>query len=120
MEMIKNITLQSIVCVAAVWSCFAAAQTMPDQGSSQASVSTRRQYAHPSADDKALAKQIRKQLVHTKGIDASEVMVGVKDGAVLLRGRLESSEQRSRVESVVRAVPGVKSVENQLTLQQTN
>jgi osmotically-inducible protein OsmY len=83
-------------------------------------MSTRHQFANPSAVDKALAKQVRRQLVRTKGVDASEVMVGVKEGAVLLRGRLDNSEQKERVESVVRAIPGVKSVDNQLTVQPIN
>jgi osmotically-inducible protein OsmY len=47
-------------------------------------------------------------------------MVGVKDGTVLLRGRLDDAEQRERVESVVKAAPGVKSVDSQLTVQPTN
>ncbi|WP_169708811.1 BON domain-containing protein [Trinickia terrae] len=98
----------------------ALAQTTPVQQASDTAMSERHRYAHPSAADKALANQIHRQLVHTKGIDASEVMVGVKDGTVLLRGRLDNAEQREQVESVVKAVPGVKSVDNQLTVQPTD
>jgi hyperosmotically inducible periplasmic protein len=108
------------MCLIGLWVGVASAQTMPDQQASNTTLSTRHQFANPSAADKALAKQVRRQLARTKGVDASEVLVGVKNGAVLLRGRLDDAEQRERVESVVRVIPGVKSVDNQLTVQPTN
>jgi hyperosmotically inducible protein len=120
MQMKRKLIAQSILCVVCLWVGVASAQTTSVQQASNATMSARHQYAHPSADDKALAKQVRRQLVRTKGVDASEVMVGVKDGTVLLRGRLDDAEQRERVESVVKAVPGVKSVDNQLSVQPTN
>lgn len=118
MNVISN--AKYIVCVVCLWGVVASAQTTSVQEASNAAMSAKHQYAHPSAADKALAKQVRRQLVHAKGVDASEVMVGVKDGAVLLRGRLDDAEQRERVVSAVKAVPGVKSVDNQLTVQPTN
>lgn len=111
---------QVSLCVLCLWGGVASAQTTPIQQASNATMSARHQYAHPSAVDKALAKKVRLQLLHTKGVDASEVMVGVKDGAVLLRGRLDDAGQREQVEAVVKAVPGVKSVDNQLTVEPTN
>jgi hyperosmotically inducible protein len=120
MKMRMKLNVRLIVCFTSLWGGIALAQATPDQQASNTTMSTRHQFANPSAVDKALAKQVRRQLVRTKGVDASEVMVGVKDGAVLLRGRLDNSEQKERVESVVRAIPGVKSVDNQLTVQPIN
>jgi hyperosmotically inducible protein len=120
MEMKRNLQSQLILCIVCLWIAAASAQTTPSQQASEATLSTRHRYAHPSAADKALARQVRRQLVHTKGIDASEVTVGVKDGVVLLRGILNDAEQVERVEAAVRKVPGVKSVDNQLTVQQSD
>jgi hyperosmotically inducible protein len=116
---IKPIVLL-LMCLIGLRVGVASAQTMPDQQASNVTLSTRHQFANPGAADKALARQVRRQLARTKGVDASEVLVGVKNGAVLLRGRLDDAEQRERVESVVRVIPGVKSVDNQLTVQPAN
>jgi hyperosmotically inducible protein len=117
MKMKRNFKVRLIVCMVCVWGAAASAQTTSSQQASDAAMSTQHRYAHPSAADKALARQVRRQLVRTKGVDASEVAVGVRDGAVLLRGRLNDAGQIARVEAAVKTVPGVKSVDNQLTLQ---
>ncbi len=84
---------------------------------SSTSPSTNREFAHPSEEDKALVRQIRRQLVKTKGIDASNLMVAAKGGTVLVRGAVSDAKQVSRIVDAVRGVPGVKAVVNELIVQ---
>src|SRR5260370_7542503 len=98
MKMKRNVQVRLILCVVCVWGAAASAQTTSSQQASDAAMSTQHRYAHPSAADKVLARQVRRQLVRTKGVDASEVSVGVKEGAVLLPGRLNAPGQIPRLE----------------------
>jgi hyperosmotically inducible periplasmic protein len=79
--------------------------------------STNWEFAHPTKEDKALVRQIRRQLVKTKGIDASNLMVGAKGGTVLVRGAVSDANQMRQIVIVVRGVPGVKAVVNELIVQ---
>jgi len=51
-------------------------------------------------------------------LEVDDVRILAKDGAVTLAGTLDDQDQLSRVSDVVKKVPGVTSVDNELTLQQ--
>jgi hyperosmotically inducible protein len=102
-------------CAALLWILYLpVAEAQP---ASSISPSTNRAFVHPGKEDKALVLRIRRQLVHTKGIDPSNVMVAAKGGTVLVRGAVSDATQVSRILDAVRGVPGVKSVVNELIIQ---
>ena len=69
------------------------------------------------ADNQMVADNIEQALVQSAVLDeADQIQVSVKDGVVTLDGVSASSEQRSRIESVVRRVPGVNSVNNRMNV----
>ena len=69
------------------------------------------------ANNQMVADNIEQALVQSSALEeADQVQVSVKDGVVTLEGVAASSEQRSRIESVVRRVPGVNSVNNRMNV----
>ncbi|MBR5711142.1 MAG: BON domain-containing protein [Thermoguttaceae bacterium] len=69
------------------------------------------------ADNQMVADNIEQALVQSAVLDeADQIQVSVKDGVVTLDGVAASSQQRSRIESVVRRVPGVYSVNNHMNV----
>ncbi|SEF12579.1 BON domain-containing protein [Burkholderia sp. WP9] len=75
-------------------------------------------HAMPSkADDRQLAKKVRRALAHTKGLDMSGFVVLVKHGRVALTGTVPSSDQIDRAAQVAAGVPGVTGVRNDLTVK---
>ena len=51
-------------------------------------------------------------------LDARTISVNVNDGEVTLTGTVDSHQARHTAEDVAESVPGVNSVQNQLTVQQ--
>ena len=69
------------------------------------------------ADNQMVADNIEQALVQSAALEeADQIQVSVKDGVVTLDGVAASSEQRSRIESVVRRVPGVNTVNNRMNV----
>ena len=69
------------------------------------------------ADNQMVADNIEQALVQSAALEeADQIQVSVKDGVVTLDGVAASSQQRSRIESVVRRVPGVNSVNNRMNV----
>ena len=69
------------------------------------------------ADNQMVADNIEQALVQSAALEeADQIQVSVKDGVVTLDGVAASYEQRNRIESVVRRVPGVYSVENRMNI----
>jgi hyperosmotically inducible periplasmic protein len=66
--------------------------------------------------DRALAKEVRRALGRAQGVDVSNVFVRARSGAVTLSGSVRDSAQISQAEQVARAVPGVTSVSNRLSI----
>jgi hyperosmotically inducible protein len=67
--------------------------------------------------NRALAHAVRKSM-EKNHLEVDDVRILAKDGAVTLAGTLDDQGQLSRVSDVVKKVPGVTSVDNELTLQQ--
>src|SRR5947199_3563927 len=59
-----------------------------------------------------------RRLAGDADVKGGNIEVGVKDGAVTLRGRVDGPKQRAKAEKLVKKVRGVRSVNNQLTVAQ--
>jgi hyperosmotically inducible periplasmic protein len=57
---------------------------------------------------------VRRKLANDAVVKGGGLDVGVKDGVVTLRGKVETEKQKSKAEKLTRKVPGVKQVINQL------
>ncbi|HEY9757582.1 MAG TPA: BON domain-containing protein [Oculatellaceae cyanobacterium] len=68
-------------------------------------------------DVRALAR-IRRNIVREKGLsmDAKNVKILYSDGAVTLKGPVDSNAERARVEDIARNCGGVTSVQNLMTI----
>ncbi|CAE6734146.1 hypothetical protein R69927_01968 [Paraburkholderia domus] len=69
--------------------------------------------------NRELAKQVRTAIAKEKSIDAANISVKAKGGAVTLYGTVPATSQIDAAASVAKAVPGVTSVKNQIVIQQT-
>ncbi|MBR0239113.1 MAG: BON domain-containing protein [Thermoguttaceae bacterium] len=69
------------------------------------------------ANNQTVADNIEQALVQSAALEeADQIQVSVKDGVVTLEGVAASSEQRIRIENVVKRVPGVSSVNNRMNV----
>lgn len=68
----------------------------------------------PPADDHALADRVRTEVFRPADSPKGQMNVDAVDGVVSLRGQVERVEQVREIEEQVRAIPGVRDVENHL------
>src|SRR5215470_8198459 len=71
-----------------------------------------------SKEDRQLTAQIRKSITDDKSLStyAHNVKIISQNGTVTLRGPVRSDEERAAVEMTAKAVAGVTSVNNELTI----
>jgi hyperosmotically inducible periplasmic protein len=69
----------------------------------------------PASDD-YISDSIREKLAADTVVKGGNIDVEVKDGAVVLKGRVEEEKQKSRAEKIAKKVNGVKSVKNDLQI----
>lgn len=67
--------------------------------------------------NRALRRQIYAAIAKSKEIDAGNISVLAKDGAVKLSGTVSDASQVDKVGEIARGVPGVISVTNGLTVE---
>lgn len=67
--------------------------------------------------DKQVRKDVEAALVMGPAAESWEIEVAVDDGAVTLRGTVDSWAERRLAAKIVRGVRGVQAVENKLTIQ---
>ncbi len=72
--------------------------------------------ADAKRSDRALARDVRRALGSTRGIDAQGVRVTAGHGAITLSGTVRTLDEMNTAERVARSVRGVQSVSNKLTL----
>ena len=70
------------------------------------------------AADRALSKEVRAALIKAKIVDTPTISVRAKNGSVTLAGSVRDQSQIERAGEVARAVNGVNSVDNALTIRQ--
>jgi hyperosmotically inducible periplasmic protein len=67
--------------------------------------------------DRALRRKVYAAIGKEKTIDAGDISVRAKNGAVTLSGSVSDAAQIGKVEEIARGVPGVISVTNKLTVK---
>jgi hyperosmotically inducible protein len=75
--------------------------------------------AGDNIDDAAITAKVKTALVAEPGLKALQIDVDTADGVVMLSGAVDSPSSIDRATQVVQAVPGVKSVDNRLTVRQS-
>jgi osmotically-inducible protein OsmY len=68
--------------------------------------------------NRALAKEVRRNLSKTKGLTSSNVSVRATDGTVTLAGTVPDATQIDKATEAVKSTPGVTSVRNALTIRE--
>jgi osmotically-inducible protein OsmY len=66
--------------------------------------------------DDRIREDVCERLTDDPYIDASDINLNLKDGVVTLEGRVDERWMKHRVEDLIDACPGVKSIENRLTV----
>jgi len=69
------------------------------------------------AQNRALQKKIRAVLAKTNGLDVSNIAVRARSGAVVLEGTVPEQAQIDLAGEAAKAVPGVTSLKNALTIK---
>ena len=64
--------------------------------------------------DQRIHTEIMDRLTHDPKIDPLKIHLEVKDGKVLLKGNVDTEEEKSRVENIAISTQGVIAVENHL------
>lgn len=67
--------------------------------------------------NRELARQVRMAIAKDKSINAANISVKAKGGAVTLYGTVPAAPQIDTAATVAKAVPGVTSVKNQIAIQ---
>ena len=70
-------------------------------------------------DDGSIQAAIDKKLQNDSTLSTLDVTASVVNGKVLLVGKVKSDQLKSQVEKTVRAIKGVHSVDNQITVSST-
>jgi hypothetical protein len=68
----------------------------------------------PVADDRTLADRVRTDIFRRADAPKGDVVIGVSDGIVYLRGEVSDQEELERLVNDARKVPGVRDVESLL------
>ena len=68
-------------------------------------------------DDNVLYDTVKRKLANDQLVKGGALEVEVKGGAVTIKGSVEFDNQKARAEKIVKKVPGVKSVDNQITVR---
>ena len=66
--------------------------------------------------DALLATAVHEALAKDRRVDAQQVRVEARDGAVRLLGEVDTNEERAAAGEVARRVSGVRRVDNELTV----
>ncbi|MBB2926419.1 BON domain-containing protein [Paraburkholderia silvatlantica] len=69
--------------------------------------------------DRALRRKVYSAIGKDKSINAGNISVRAKSGAVTLTGTVSDPAQVGKVEEIAKGVPGVTSVTNKLTVQKS-
>jgi osmotically-inducible protein OsmY len=70
-----------------------------------------------TVDDAAITAKVKTAMAQDSGVKAMEVKVETFKGTVQLSGWVNTPEEKARAEQLAKAVPGVTTVENKITLK---
>lgn len=74
------------------------------------------QGAGQAMDDSAITARAKGALQADPELNAFKIDVSTSDGVVKLKGDIKSLALRRKAEALVKAVPGVKSIDNQMII----
>ena len=69
-------------------------------------------------DDHSLTMRVKNALGHNSEYKFENVSVDVYRGTVQLNGFVANSDQKSRAEDIVKQVPGVQKIENNISIKE--
>lgn len=69
----------------------------------------------PNPDDR-ISDQVRMRLATDADVKGGALDVAVKDGVVVIKGRVDTDKGKSKATKLAKKVKGVKSVDNQLVV----
>jgi osmotically-inducible protein OsmY len=69
-----------------------------------------------ATQDDRISDQVRKKLATDPDVKGGALDVSVKDGAVTIRGRVDTDKGKKKAEKLAKKVKGVKSVDNELAV----
>jgi hyperosmotically inducible protein len=89
--------------------------TKMNQRDAEGTTLTADDQARGSTQDVELTRKVRQELVNDKSLstDARNVKIITLDGVVTLRGPVETSAEKAKLNSLTKKVSGVKKVDNQ-------
>lgn len=68
--------------------------------------------------DLKITQEIRQALMDGEfSMNAKNIKVITRNGEVTLRGPVETAAEREKIEALVKAMPGIKSIDNQLEVK---
>ena len=73
--------------------------------------------AGQSVDDAAVTAKVKAAYAQDSSVSAIDVKVTTYRGTVQLSGWVNTAEQKARAEELAKGIPGVKTVENKITLK---
>lgn len=73
--------------------------------------------AGQTVDDTAVTAKVKAAFAQDPGVKAIDVKVTTYRGTVQLSGWVNTAEEKAKAEVLAKAVPGVKTVENQITVK---
>jgi hyperosmotically inducible periplasmic protein len=68
-------------------------------------------------DDTTVTTRVKARFVEDPTVDAASISVETLKGTVQLSGFAKSAAEKTRAESIARGVPGVKSVQNSISIR---
>lgn len=74
----------------------------------------RRGAKNATRSDSLIAEELNERLMHDDQLDASEILVRVDDGKVLLTGEVPERWMKHRAEDIADAIRGVQDIDNQV------
>lgn len=69
-----------------------------------------------ATNEALILQEIKKRLDDNPHLDESGIVVEVRDSRVILRGKIDTDEEKALAEKIAGSVPGVSQVENHLHL----
>jgi hyperosmotically inducible periplasmic protein len=79
-------------------------------------ISTAKEQATAIVDDSTLTANVKAKLMNAPSLKESTIGVSTTDGVVTLTGEVKTKQAKGAATKVAKAVKGVKSVDNQLTI----
>jgi osmotically-inducible protein OsmY len=70
---------------------------------------------NPPTDDR-IQDEVRMKLAVDADVKGGDLDVVVKDGAVVLKGKVDTDRAKHRAETLTKHIKGVRSVDNELTV----